>query len=121
MGDRLFFTLLLSVRLLGLHSGELAAASHEAALPTSGFEFAIIGDLPYNAEEEAKFPELIAAIDRTNVVFVVHDGDIKSGSSPCTDALFYQRHGLSRRPSILSFIFLAITSGPIVTGVGLPL
>jgi hypothetical protein len=35
---------------------------------------------------------LIAAIDRTNVVFVVPDGDFKSGSSPCTDALFSQRY-----------------------------
>jgi len=94
MGYRLFFTLLLSAVLLGLHSGDLAAASNEAALPTSRFEFAIIGDLPYKAQEEAKFPELVAAIDRTNVLFVVHNGDFKSGSSPCTDALFSQRHGL---------------------------
>ena len=63
-------------------------------LPTSAFEFAIIGDLPYTAQEEAKFPELVAAINQTNMVFAVHSGDLKSGSSPCTDALFYQRHGL---------------------------
>jgi hypothetical protein len=94
MGYGLCFALLLSAVLLGLHSGDLAAASNEAALPTSRFEFAIIGDLPYNAQEEAKFPELVAAIDRTNVLFVVHNGDFKSGSSPCTDALFSQRHGL---------------------------
>ena len=94
MGQRLFLALLLSVGLLGLHSGDLAAASQEATLPTSGFEFAIIGDLPYNAQEEAKFAELVAAINAANVAFVVHNGDFKSGSSPCTDALFYQRHGL---------------------------
>jgi hypothetical protein len=94
MGHRLFFALLLSAVLLGLHAGDLAAASNEAALPTSRFEFAIIGDVPYNAQEEAKFPDLVAAIDQTNVVFVAHNGDFKSGSSPCTDALFSQRHGL---------------------------
>jgi hypothetical protein len=94
MGHRLCFALLLSAVLLGLHAGDLAAASNEAALPTSRFEFAIIGDVPYNAQEEAKFPDLVAAIDQTNVVFVVHNGDFKSGSSPCTDALFSQRHGL---------------------------
>ena len=94
MGHRFFFVLLLSAVLLGLHSGDLAAASNEAALPTSRFEFAIIGDLPYNTQVEVKFPELVAATDRTNVLFVVHNGDFESGSSPCTDALFSQRHGL---------------------------
>jgi len=73
---------------------DLAAASNEAALPTSRFEFAIIGDLPYNTQVEVKFPELVAATDRTNVLLVVHNGDFESGSSPCTDALFSQRHGL---------------------------
>jgi hypothetical protein len=94
MGHRLFLALLLSTVLLGLHAGELAPASNDPALPTSGFEFAIIGDLPYNAQEEAKFPELVAAINRANVAFVVHNGDFKSGSSPCTDALFSQRYEL---------------------------
>jgi hypothetical protein len=94
MGHRLFPALLLSAVLLGLHSSSWAASSIEAGQPTVGFEFAIIGDVPYNAQEEAKFPDLMSAIDRTNVVFVVHNGDIKSGSSPCTDALFSQRYGL---------------------------
>jgi hypothetical protein len=94
MGHRLFLALLLSMVLLGLHAGELAPASNDPAQPTSGFEFAIIGDLPYNAQEEAKFPELVAAINRANVAFVVHNGDFKSGSSPCTDALFSQRYEL---------------------------
>jgi hypothetical protein len=92
--DHRFLITLLSVILLGLHSRDLSAASNEAALPTSQFEFAIIGDVPYNAQEEAKYPDLMAAIDRTNVVFVVHNGDFKSGSSPCTDTLFSQRYGL---------------------------
>jgi hypothetical protein len=96
MGRRLIFALLMSVGFLVPHSGDLVAASQEAALQDSGFEFAIIGDLPYNAQEEAKFPELVAAINRTNVAFVVHNGDFKSGSSPCTDALFSQRHELFR-------------------------
>ena len=94
MGQGILSTLLLLGGLLGLPSGDLPAASNEAALPTSGFEFAIIGDLPYTAQEEAQFPELVAAINQTSMVFVVHTGDLKSGSSPCTDALFYQRHAL---------------------------
>jgi hypothetical protein len=94
MGYRFFSARLLPGIWLGLQAGALFAAANEAALPTSRFEFAIIGDVPYNAQEEAKFPDLMAAIDRTKVVFVVHNGDFKSGSSPCTDALFAQRHKL---------------------------
>jgi hypothetical protein len=94
MAHQLFPAVLLSAALLGLHPCGWAASSHQADLSTGRFEFALIGDVPYNAQEEAKFPDLMAAIDRTNVVFVVHTGDFKSGSSPCTDALFSQRYGL---------------------------
>jgi hypothetical protein len=106
MGHQLFPALLLSAVLLGLYSCGWAASSHEADLPTGRFEFALIGDIPYNAQEEAKFPDLMAAIDRTNVLFVVHNGDFKSGSSPCTDVLFSQRYGLfqtSKHPLIYIF------------------
>ncbi|MEG4320870.1 MULTISPECIES: hypothetical protein [unclassified Microcoleus] len=52
------------------------------------FEFALIGDLPYSAEQEANFPNLIADINRSPAAFVVHDGDFKSGSTLCDDATF---------------------------------
>jgi hypothetical protein len=93
MGQWLFSALLLSA-VFGVHSWGWAASPTEADLSTGRFEFAIIGDVPYNAQEEAKFPDLSAAINRTNVAFVVHNGDFKSGSSPCTDALFSQRYEL---------------------------
>ena len=94
MGHWLVLAALLPAVLLGLHPWGWAASSNETDPATGRFEFAIIGDVPYNVQEEAKFPHLVAAIDRTNVVFVVHTGDIKSGSSPCTDTLFFQRFGL---------------------------
>ncbi len=58
------------------------------------FEFALIGDLPYSPEQEAKFPNLIADINRSPSAFVVHNGDIKSGSSLCDDATFVSRKQL---------------------------
>jgi hypothetical protein len=94
MGRQLFPALLLSAVLLGLASWGWPGSSDEPGQPIREFEFAVIGDLPYNAPEESKFLELIAAIDRAKVVFVVHTGDFKSGSSPCTDELFEQRYGL---------------------------
>ena len=58
------------------------------------FEFALIGDLPYSPEQEAKFPSLMADINRSPAAFVVHDGDIKNGSSVCDDATFVSRKQL---------------------------
>lgn len=58
------------------------------------FDFALIGDLLYSAEEEAKFPALIEDINEEKVSFVVHDGDLKSGSSLCSDSVFENRFAL---------------------------
>jgi hypothetical protein len=58
------------------------------------FEIALIGDLPYTAQEEAQFPNLVADINRSQAAFVVHDGDIKGGAEPCTDELMLSRRAL---------------------------
>ncbi|TAG92051.1 MAG: hypothetical protein EAZ09_25300 [Oscillatoriales cyanobacterium] len=71
--------------------GTFTYAQNSADTP---FEFALIGDLPYSAEQEAKFPNLIADINRSPAAFVVHDGDIKSGGSLCDDATFVSRKQL---------------------------
>jgi len=55
------------------------------------FEFAAIGDQQYGTEGERKFPALREAINKTKVAFVVHAGDVKSGESPCSDAMFAGR------------------------------
>ena len=50
---------------------------------------AVIGDVPYGEEQEAAFGTLIAAVNSDpKVRDVVHVGDIKSGSTVCTDARF---------------------------------
>lgn len=55
------------------------------------FEFALIGDVPYTEEARTNlFPNMIREINEADVAFVVHDGDIKSGSAPCTDEVFRQ-------------------------------
>ena len=67
--------------------------STAAAEPGSGrFTFALIGDVPYGDEGLDKFPALLDDInaDRT-LSFVVHDGDIKNGSSLCDDGMYYDR------------------------------
>lgn len=57
------------------------------------FEFALIGDVPYDPIQTTNlFPNLIEDLNRAPLAFVVHDGDIKSGSSPCTDEWFHRCH-----------------------------
>jgi hypothetical protein len=63
-----------------------AAAKQPNAAPAT---LAIIGDTPYGADQIANFPNDVEAInDDPAVSRVVHLGDIKNGSSPCTDAYF---------------------------------
>lgn len=50
---------------------------------------AVIGDTPYGAEQFEVFPQLLGAIDSDpKVDLVLHLGDIKNGSSVCSDAYF---------------------------------
>jgi len=55
------------------------------------FTFAAFGDTPYTPDEEARFPGLIAEINREDLAFVVHVGDFKAARAFCTDELFLQR------------------------------
>jgi hypothetical protein len=59
--------------------------------PGVAFEFAAIGDQHYGPEGERKFPALQASINTSGVAFVVHAGDVKSGSTVCSDAMFADR------------------------------
>jgi hypothetical protein len=55
------------------------------------YSFAVIGDVPYGAVQIAQFPKVIAQINGDpDVRLVTHVGDIKSGSSVCSDAYFSQ-------------------------------
>jgi len=57
------------------------------------FAFALIGDVPYDPLQTTNlFPNLIEDLNRAPLAFVVHDGDIKSGASPCTDEWFHRCH-----------------------------
>ncbi|MCX7316793.1 MAG: hypothetical protein NTZ22_08190 [Hyphomicrobiales bacterium] len=53
------------------------------------FHFGLWGDMPYaKARDELKMPALLASINTGNIAFSLYDGDIKDGSSHCTDKVF---------------------------------
>lgn len=57
------------------------------------FDFAAIGDQQYGPVGIAKWPALQSALNReaANLKFIVHTGDIKSGSTLCDNAMFANR------------------------------
>lgn len=76
-----------------LLAGSLLAAVSLAAVPAGAaerFNFVAIGDMPYGKPEEAypSYERLITAINAAGPDFTVHVGDIKSGSTVCSDDEF---------------------------------
>jgi hypothetical protein len=67
-----------------------AAGAHAQAW----FQFAVIGDAPYFAFEEAQVAATLEALGRERVAFVIHVGDIKGGGTPCSDETFAARLAL---------------------------
>ena len=81
---RLFARLLLAAIALTL-AGCAARAPHPDA-----FAFAVLGDTPYSDAEETRYLEMLTAIDREPLAFVIHVGDFKGGGA-CSDALYERR------------------------------
>lgn len=85
---------------LTLFSGAavMADRSHDDDFGMHGkapFSFALIGDVPYGVAPGADYPPVDALIADINhdrkLRWVMHAGDIKSGSSECSDAMFADR------------------------------
>jgi hypothetical protein len=57
------------------------------------FSFVALGDLPYGTHEksQASYRGLIDRINQVQPAFSVHVGDIKSGSSECSDQLYTEQ------------------------------
>ena len=53
------------------------------------YSFALWGDMPYaKADDQPKIPALIADMNASDIQFSLYDGDIKDGSSKCTDDIY---------------------------------
>jgi len=89
---------LVSPLIASLHSSELSGAPAATSQSSGHFSFALIGDMPYGPEGDAKFPNIITEINADrSLSFVVHDGDFKNGSSLCSDEVFQNRWTLFNR------------------------
>lgn len=72
-----------------------AATADRGSAPRT---IAVIGDTPYGDEQVAAFPRLVADVNADRKVrLVLHLGDIKNGSSTCTDERFLSLRALYDR------------------------
>ena len=67
-------------------------------LAAQKFEFAVIGDMPYRDVDVQKFETLVTALNADRrIKWVMHTGDIKTGSTPCSDDYFKNRFNLYQK------------------------
>ena len=84
--SRLLFVLTVAVLIAGASAAAVAKPSGTAR--GGPFDVALIGDIPYNAVQEQQTARLFGELDTEKLAFIAHDGDIKSGSSACTDDVY---------------------------------
>ncbi|OLE97011.1 MAG: hypothetical protein AUG75_13320, partial [Cyanobacteria bacterium 13_1_20CM_4_61_6] len=77
---RLSLALLLALAACTAHIPPPLPSGARAAL-----QFALIGDTPYSAAEAAALDSMIEEINREDLAFVIHVGDITGGQGPCSD------------------------------------
>jgi len=54
-----------------------------------GFSFGLWGDMPYKkAGDDPKLPAVLESINQSDIAFSLYDGDIKDGSSKCSDDVY---------------------------------
>jgi hypothetical protein len=63
-------------------------------LQAETWRFAAIGDTPYIGHELRELPRMLADIAADHPTFIVHTGDIKGSSEPCSDGLLAARRDL---------------------------
>jgi Calcineurin-like phosphoesterase len=83
----------LTALVIGVPAGTAAASSpvDRGNGNDAGYTFAVIGDIPYGPTQIANFPNVVQQINADpKVQFVDHLGDIKDGSSVCSDEYFAQ-------------------------------
>jgi hypothetical protein len=54
-----------------------------------GYSFGVWGDMPYKkAGDDPKLPAVLQSINQSDIAFSIYDGDIKDGSSQCTNEIY---------------------------------
>lgn len=89
-----------------LTPGPTTAQPPDRARGAGLLEFALIGDMPYNAKQRKQFTNVMGVLNESDLAFVVHAGDFwfdgiawkktTRGLPPCSDETFQDRLKLAR-------------------------
>src|SRR5439155_5915009 len=63
-------------------------ATTTTTAPGAPFQIGLIGDTGYTPAQDTVLDQVVAQMNRDPLAFVVHDGDIKDPTTPCTDERF---------------------------------
>ena len=63
---------------LGLACLSLTIGSVSAQLQDRAFQFGLIGDVPYTTVQQQEYQRVLAALNTTDLAFVVHVGDFQN-------------------------------------------
>lgn len=67
----------------------LISCATTSAPSAQSYSFGLWGDMPYKkAGDDAKLPAVLQSINKSDIAFSLYDGDIKDGSSKCTDDIY---------------------------------
>lgn len=86
---------------IALMTASAWAEPNEAA--DSAVVFYVMGDVPYAPAEDKLLPQQIAELPG-DAEFLVHVGDIKTGSTFCDEAVYAKVSGMLRKSSVPTFI-----------------
>lgn len=82
----------------------LATGPSMAPSASQPFSFGLWGDMPYKkAGDDARLPAVLQSINQSDIAFSLYDGDIKDGSSKCTDDIYtdaLKMFGSMRKPVV---------------------
>lgn len=66
-----------------------ALASADTTADSEPFSFGLWGDMPYKkAGDDSRLPAVLRSINQSDIAFSLYDGDIKDGSSVCSDKVY---------------------------------
>jgi hypothetical protein len=81
----------MSIRLLSALAiaASLTACATAPGATHNSYSFGLWGDMPYKkAGDDTKLPAVLSSINASDIAFSLYDGDIKDGSSQCTDTIY---------------------------------
>lgn len=77
-----------ALKIIGV-AGLFASLTLSGAHAETKFTFGLWGDMPYaKAKDQDKMPAVVDSINASDIAFSIYDGDIKDGSSKCTDEIY---------------------------------